>query len=153
LLILNAADRCDLFALNNWLLRRQTKLEGGFQGRTNKLVDSCYSFWQGAALAMVEIIKNKGTDLYDMEQYLIYCNNQEQSTSATLSAEPEPVREDGDIADSSIEITDLENLNRVKIVEDTTGVLPYNQKALQRYILHCAQNLEVSFFLTNIAII
>lgn len=21
------------------------KLEGGFQGRTNKLVDGCYSFW------------------------------------------------------------------------------------------------------------
>jgi len=29
------------------------RLEGGFQGRTNKLVDSCYSFWQGAALAIV----------------------------------------------------------------------------------------------------
>lgn len=22
--------------------------EGGFNGRTNKVVDSCYSFWQGA---------------------------------------------------------------------------------------------------------
>lgn len=22
-------------------------VEGGFQGRTNKLVDSCYSFWMG----------------------------------------------------------------------------------------------------------
>ena len=27
-------------------MRRQVRLEGGFQGRTNKLVDSCYSFWQ-----------------------------------------------------------------------------------------------------------
>jgi protein farnesyltransferase subunit beta len=26
------------------------QLEGGFQGRTNKLVDGCYSFWQGAGL-------------------------------------------------------------------------------------------------------
>ena len=26
----------------------QVKREGGFRGRTNKLVDSCYSFWQGA---------------------------------------------------------------------------------------------------------
>lgn len=25
------------------------KLEGGFQGRTNKLVDGCYSFWQGGS--------------------------------------------------------------------------------------------------------
>ena len=26
------------------------RLEGGFQGRTNKLVDSCYSFWQVRAI-------------------------------------------------------------------------------------------------------
>lgn len=25
---------------------RQAGLECGFQGRTNKLVDGCYSFWQ-----------------------------------------------------------------------------------------------------------
>lgn len=24
----------------------QTSKEGGFRGRTNKLVDSCYSYWQ-----------------------------------------------------------------------------------------------------------
>ena len=40
------ANDCDLDAQEGWLLRRQVKLEGGFQGRTNKLVDSCYSFWQ-----------------------------------------------------------------------------------------------------------
>lgn len=39
-------ERCDLDAQEGWLLRRQGRLEGGFQGRTNKLVDSCYSFWQ-----------------------------------------------------------------------------------------------------------
>jgi protein farnesyltransferase subunit beta len=27
--------------------------EGGFNGRANKLVDGCYSFWQGSALAIV----------------------------------------------------------------------------------------------------
>nr|AUZ98400.1 protein farnesyltransferase subunit beta [Trachyspermum ammi] len=29
-------------------------LEGGFQGRTNKLVDGCYSFWQGGASALIQ---------------------------------------------------------------------------------------------------
>jgi protein farnesyltransferase subunit beta len=33
----------------HWLQSRQKTLEGGFQGRTNKLVDSCYSFWLAAA--------------------------------------------------------------------------------------------------------
>jgi protein farnesyltransferase subunit beta len=30
----------------NWVVFRQGIVEGGFQGRTNKLVDGCYSFWQ-----------------------------------------------------------------------------------------------------------
>ncbi len=29
--------------------------EGGFQGRSNKLVDSCYSWWQGGLSALIEI--------------------------------------------------------------------------------------------------
>ena len=35
-----------LYVLNqNWVVFRQG-VEGGFQGRTNKFVDGCYSFWQ-----------------------------------------------------------------------------------------------------------
>jgi protein farnesyltransferase subunit beta len=29
------------------------RLSGGFQGRTNKLVDGCYSFWQGALFPLL----------------------------------------------------------------------------------------------------
>jgi len=28
-----------------WLSNKQCEIEGGFHGRTNKLVDSCYSYW------------------------------------------------------------------------------------------------------------
>jgi protein farnesyltransferase subunit beta len=28
--------------------------EGGFQGRTNKLVDGCYSFWQGGVFPLLD---------------------------------------------------------------------------------------------------
>ena len=45
----------DIDALERWLCRRQLAVEGGFQGRTNKLVDGCYSFWQGGAVALLEI--------------------------------------------------------------------------------------------------
>jgi protein farnesyltransferase subunit beta len=58
LMILRRLHEADLFALESWLLRRQTALEGGFQGRTNKLVDSCYSFWQGAGVAMVNMVQH-----------------------------------------------------------------------------------------------
>lgn len=37
--------------------------EGGFQGRTNKLVDSCYSFWQGSVFPILDqFLLNK--DIY-----------------------------------------------------------------------------------------
>ncbi|CCM05226.1 uncharacterized protein FIBRA_07436 [Fibroporia radiculosa] len=42
--------------LLRWLVRMQgTEIElGGFKGRTNKLVDGCYSWWVGGCLALVE---------------------------------------------------------------------------------------------------
>ncbi|VDK27630.1 unnamed protein product, partial [Anisakis simplex] len=38
-----------------------------FQGRTNKLVDSCYSFWQAAVFPMmqVELGKRSTSDTYE----------------------------------------------------------------------------------------
>jgi protein farnesyltransferase subunit beta len=39
--------------LKNWLVKRQMALEGGFQGRINKLVDGCYSFWVGACFPLI----------------------------------------------------------------------------------------------------
>lgn len=36
------------------------RYEGGFQGRTNKLVDGCYSFWQGGALPLIHMVLAQG---------------------------------------------------------------------------------------------
>lgn len=41
-------------SLLRWLGARQLHLEGGFSGRTNKLVDACYSYWIGAPFALLE---------------------------------------------------------------------------------------------------
>ena len=40
------ADALDLHSFLKWAVFKQMSHEGGFQGRANKLVDSCYSFWQ-----------------------------------------------------------------------------------------------------------
>lgn len=42
------------FKALSWLSRRQCVYEGGFNGRTNKLVDACYSFWQGSCFNIIE---------------------------------------------------------------------------------------------------
>eukprot|EP00531_Pseudo-nitzschia_arenysensis_P001390 CAMPEP_0116145628 /NCGR_PEP_ID=MMETSP0329-20121206/16705_1 /TAXON_ID=697910 /ORGANISM="Pseudo-nitzschia arenysensis, Strain B593" /LENGTH=529 /DNA_ID=CAMNT_0003641267 /DNA_START=1 /DNA_END=1590 /DNA_ORIENTATION=- len=56
----------DVSALLGWLGRRQLSYEGGFSGRSNKLVDGCYSFWQGGAMAIAsscsECLANDETD-------------------------------------------------------------------------------------------
>lgn len=39
--------------LGSWLSRMQGSVEGGMKGRTNKLVDGCYSLWQGGLCSIV----------------------------------------------------------------------------------------------------
>ena len=56
----------DVESMIRWAAGCQGLLEGGFMGRTNKLVDGCYSFWQGAAFPMlaelVSSLKEKKND-------------------------------------------------------------------------------------------
>uniref|UniRef100_A0A9I9ELF7 Prenyltransferase alpha-alpha toroid domain-containing protein n=1 Tax=Cucumis melo TaxID=3656 RepID=A0A9I9ELF7_CUCME len=40
--------------MEDWVVFCQASLECGFQGRTNKLVDGCYSFWQGAVCSLLK---------------------------------------------------------------------------------------------------
>lgn len=59
------------------------RLEGGFQGRTNKLVDGCYSFWQGGAFPLItailaneEKVFNSAYWLFNQEalqEYVLFC--------------------------------------------------------------------------------
>jgi protein farnesyltransferase subunit beta len=42
--------------LARWLTHRQGAVEGGFMGRTNKLVDGCYSFWQGGSFPLLGLL-------------------------------------------------------------------------------------------------
>ncbi|KEP60615.1 UNVERIFIED_CONTAM: prenyltransferase and squalene oxidase repeat-containing protein [Hammondia hammondi] len=48
-----AHEFLDLDRLLHWAVMRQMGFEGGFQGRTNKLVDSCYSFWMSALFPLL----------------------------------------------------------------------------------------------------
>ena len=34
-------------------------LEGGFSGRTQKLVDACYAYWQGATFPIIHTLLAK----------------------------------------------------------------------------------------------
>lgn len=87
LYLLDALDRIrDFDALLYWLANRQMPFEGGYQGRTNKLVDGCYSFWQGALPALLaDAIRDKygdGSELpfqchrSQLQKYILLCGQQ-----------------------------------------------------------------------------
>ncbi|UYV66895.1 FNTB [Cordylochernes scorpioides] len=51
--IIEKTQKINIKSLMRWLTSRQMSYEGGFNGRTNKLVDSCYSFWQGGSFPLL----------------------------------------------------------------------------------------------------
>ncbi|CAF1488913.1 unnamed protein product, partial [Adineta steineri] len=59
LLLLDRESLCDRDSLLRWTVNRQMTFEGGFQGRTNKLVDGCYSFWVGALIPLIRAIQRR----------------------------------------------------------------------------------------------
>ncbi|KAM7359519.1 farnesyl transferase beta subunit isoform 2-T2 [Cochliomyia hominivorax] len=81
LALLNEGHKCDQEQLLKWTLQRQMSYEGGFQGRTNKLVDGCYSFWVGATIPITQaIMANDGKSiskaLFDvgaLQEYILLC--------------------------------------------------------------------------------
>lgn len=152
LLILGQAHSIDLDAQEYWIQRRQVRLEGGFQGRTNKTVDSCYSFWQGAAAALVNIIRREGSDVADLDIYLQQQRSQmgeNHGAAAVRGQGQSQPHASGDFrADIELDLDaedgDGAGVGSIKIsrISDQNGSLPVNQKALQRYILHCGQQIE-----------
>lgn len=67
--------------LISWLSARQNGPEGGFSGRTNKLVDGCYSHWVGGCWPLIEAALKRSpsrapVDLYSREgliRYILCC--------------------------------------------------------------------------------
>ncbi|KAM0794710.1 CaaX farnesyltransferase beta subunit Ram1 [Usnea florida] len=73
--------------LMSWLSARQYAPEGGFSGRTNKLVDGCYSHWVGGCWPLIEAALNgpqtsvsidwpRSSNLYSKEgltRYILSC--------------------------------------------------------------------------------
>lgn len=61
--------------LLRWLVARQLQVEGGFSGRTNKLVDACYSFWVGACICLLECATGQPSlfNRSSLKSYILNC--------------------------------------------------------------------------------
>ncbi|XP_015910439.1 protein farnesyltransferase subunit beta [Parasteatoda tepidariorum] len=84
LMLLQEGNLVNIHSLLRWLVFKQMSYEGGFQGRTNKLVDSCYSFWQGGTFPIIHRLLNRTVpdnlsrefwmfDQRALQEYLLIC--------------------------------------------------------------------------------
>ncbi|CDO95659.1 unnamed protein product [Kluyveromyces dobzhanskii CBS 2104] len=80
LALLNALDKINIEALLSWCSSRQSKEEKGLNGRSNKLVDGCYSFWVGGTAAILEAYGyGVCIDKDALKQYILKCCQTEKS--------------------------------------------------------------------------
>lgn len=85
--LLDGTHRLPVEPLLLWLAARQLQVEGGFSGRTNKLVDACYSYWIGAVFAMMECITRQ-SELFDRGALRCYLHNCCQGEGGGLIDKP-----------------------------------------------------------------
>lgn len=72
-----AAQHIDVGALTRWIGLQQGASEGGLAGRTNKLVDGCYTHWVGTSAVLTGCLAGTTTDrVIDtaaLRQYVLCC--------------------------------------------------------------------------------
>ena len=74
LVIMNKLDSIDIEKLMEWCAARQCTEEMGLCGRSNKLVDGCYSFWVGGTAAMLEANEYHGCLKKEaLRKYILNC--------------------------------------------------------------------------------
>jgi protein farnesyltransferase subunit beta len=137
---MNGAEICRKLELcSTWLRQRQMSYEGGFSGRINKLVDGCYSFWQGAASVILQEHQKQervtmtqpnehNTDGNDDNMY----DTIDESDPSILKNSKDPwISTEQGVAAKGVE----ENFPNESLDCD-----PFNVYMLKRYILLCTQD-------------
>ncbi|KAL3624243.1 hypothetical protein CASFOL_033059 [Castilleja foliolosa] len=149
MVLINEVNRLDLPGLINWVVFRQG-VECGFQGRTNKLVDGCYSFWQGGVAAIIQrlhlmVSAQMGLpNTFESDSRTESDNSSSDSdgerssdgASSPLNNVCQPMKEGKPNASPRIGA----NNNGHKFIRGSIGMRPlFNSMALQQYILLCTQ--------------
>lgn len=62
----------DIDALLQWVMWRQEDISGGLAGRTNKVVDNCYSHWIGGCWTLLEAAQEQTADLFNRDALALY---------------------------------------------------------------------------------
>uniref|UniRef100_A0A1D1Z4B7 Protein farnesyltransferase subunit beta n=1 Tax=Anthurium amnicola TaxID=1678845 RepID=A0A1D1Z4B7_9ARAE len=150
MILIGEADKLDLPSLIDWVTFRQG-VECGFQGRTNKLVDGCYSFWQGGVLALIQrilSIVNEQLKSSFLEEGKETVESNCSTSSSHLSGEESDLDEHPCEADKTFNKSTEGQFSNIdfNFLERESGWGPlFHSIALQHYILLCCQVLEGGF--------
>lgn len=143
MILINEVNRLDLAGLLDWVAFRQGR-EGGFQGRTNKLVDSCYSFWQGGAFALLQrlhaILDGQLANYGPQTGVASDISGGEESSDGTqVDDKTCHFKLGGTNASCPVNLNSI-GYNFVKRPGEMEAL--YHRWALQQYILLCAQDMK-----------
>lgn len=147
MVLIDEVHRLDLPRLINWVVFRQG-IEGGFQGRTNKLVDGCYSFWQGGVFALTQqlhsviyeqLLLSDNDSSTDSARDLANSDNElsleEYSSPADVSCQ---VNQE-EVGKNADELAKYFNIG-LRFAKQHTELEPlFHSMALQQYIILCCQ--------------
>lgn len=92
--------------LKRWLLWRQ---EDGFNGRPNKPVDSCYTFWVGGALKILNAYNFINTEI--LKSFVLATQSDSGGFSKWVSSDTDPLHTHMSLA--GLSLMKYENLNEV----------------------------------------
>lgn len=156
-ILINEVERLDLPKLLDWVAFRQG-VECGFQGRTNKLVDGCYSFWQGGVLVLVQrllsIVNRQLKSRTSATRRYPYTGSACRSTSCDVTDDGSGLPDDRSGLDDDPRPVGsshrqfegkLPDFGFAFIKKHTDWGPLFNSIALQQYILLCSQVLEGGF--------
>ncbi|GMH24465.1 hypothetical protein Nepgr_026308 [Nepenthes gracilis] len=161
MILIGQVHGLNITGLMNWVVFRQG-VECGFQGRTNKLVDGCYSFWQGGVFSLIQRLrtvvneqlvmmddgKQDGSSRCTQIPVKSHASERKQDSEGTSSQYDESRWEQGGAPAGLPRSPDLINLSNIGLsfVEQHTENGPlFHSLALQQYILLCSQVLNGGF--------
>ncbi|CAL9157862.1 unnamed protein product [Musa hybrid cultivar] len=147
MILINEADKLDLPSLVDWVASRQG-VECGFQGRVNKLVDGCYSFWQGGVLALAQrllpiVHKQLESSFISGVQASAECKKSCNFTAEETGQDENLCRAGTSHPENEGE--ELSDFGFSFIGRHTECGPLFHSIALQQYILLCSQVLEGGF--------
>eukprot|EP01087_Luapelamoeba_hula_P007838 TRINITY_DN1925_c0_g1_i1.p1 TRINITY_DN1925_c0_g1~~TRINITY_DN1925_c0_g1_i1.p1 ORF type:complete len:308 (-),score=33.50 TRINITY_DN1925_c0_g1_i1:99-1022(-) len=132
LTILGRLDVIDKPSLLRWAVERQMSFAGGFQGRTNKLVDSCYSFWMGSIFPQLDVPWKT--------EYRPTINETPQTVHSVAEPAPEAEPQIKERRPKIMELHDADPTEYLAEEKNNIGFWLFDQRAMQNYIVFCCQD-------------